>query len=131
LTGLARRVVLGGPVAIAAGVLSGLFGGLVGNQGGIRAAALLRLNLSGTALVATSTATGVLVDVARVPVYLASGWNDLAPFWPLIGLLIVGVLIGTVLGAPVLRRMPDQTFKRLLAVLLVALGLLLILGIGS
>jgi uncharacterized membrane protein YfcA len=131
LTGLGRRLVLGGWAAMLAGVLSGLFGGLVGNQGGIRAAALLRLNLSGAALVATSTAVGVLVDLARVPVYLVTGWDELAPYWPLVALLTIGVLAGTVVGAPILRRLPELAFRRLLAVLLIGLGMLLIAGVGS
>ena len=131
LTGLAGRIVLGGRLATIAGAASGLFGGLVGNQGGIRSAALLRLGLAGPALVATSTATGVLVDLARVPVYLATGGPELADHWPLIAMLAVGVLIGTILGAPILRRLPERQFRRLLSVLLIGLGLLLLAGVGS
>ena len=131
LSGIGRRMVLGGPVAIGAGGLSGLFGGLVGNQGGIRSAALLRFNLSGPALVATSTATGVLVDLARVPVYVATGWSDLAAHWPLVLMLAAGVLVGTVVGAPVLRRLQQPRFRQLLALLLIGLGVLLISGLGG
>jgi uncharacterized membrane protein YfcA len=131
LSGIGRRVVLGGPAAIGAGGVSGLFGGLVGNQGGIRSAALLRFNLSGPALVATSTATGVLVDLARVPVYLATGWSDIVANWPLVVMLTVGVIAGTVLGAPILRRLPQQRFRQLLALLLIGLGLLLVGGVGA
>lgn len=131
LLALAPRLLPGGWVATAAGALSGVFGGLVGNQGGIRAAALLRFDLSGRALVATSTATGVVVDLARVPVYLATGLEDLVASWPLVALLTVGVLFGTVVGAPVLRRLPETTFRRLLAVLLIGLGILLIVGIRT
>jgi len=131
LTGIGRQVVLGGPLAVGAGGLSGLFGGLVGNQGGIRSAALLRFNLSGPALVATSTATGMLVDLARIPVYVATGWSDLVAYWPLVALLAVGALAGTVIGAPVVCRLPQQRFRQLLAVLLIGLGLLLVTGLGS
>jgi len=130
LTGLLRRVVFGGWLATAAGALSGLFGGLVGNQGGIRSAALLRFNLSGPALVATATATGVMVDLARVPVYLLTGWQEMLAYWPLIAALALAVLAGTVFGAPVLRRLPAARFRQLLAVLLIALGLLLVAGVA-
>lgn len=130
LTGFARRIVLGGRMALAAGALSGVFGGLVGNQGGIRSAALLRFEISGRALVATSTATGLLVDLARVPVYVATSWQDMLDQWPTVVLLTVGVLVGTLVGAPVLRRLPERQFRRLLALLLIALGVLLIFGIG-
>src|SRR5687768_16133793 len=70
LTGLAERMRFRGPAAWIAGGVSGLLGGLVGNQGGIRSAALLGLDLQKTAFVATTTAVGLIVDGARVPVYL-------------------------------------------------------------
>jgi len=38
LTGLTRRMRFSGPLAWAAGTISGLLGGLVGNHGGIRSA---------------------------------------------------------------------------------------------
>src|SRR5437899_12396609 len=53
-----------------AGGVSGGFGGLVGNQGGIRSAAMLGLNVPRDAFVATATAIALMVDVARVPVYV-------------------------------------------------------------
>lgn len=129
LGGLGRRLVLGGRPAVAAGVLSGVFGGLVGSQGGIRSAALLRFNIAGPALVATSTATGLLVDLARVPVYLATTGAELLASWPTVVLLSGGVLVGTIVGAPILRRLPGRHFRRLLALLLIGLGVLLIVDI--
>ena len=52
------------------GLLSGLFGGLAGNQGGLRAAAMLSLSLSPVRYVATATATAMLVDIVRTPIYV-------------------------------------------------------------
>ena len=46
MTGMARRMRFHGAVAWVAGAASGLLGGLVGNQGGIRSAALLGFDLS-------------------------------------------------------------------------------------
>ena len=48
-----------------------------------------------------------------------------------LSVLSVGVLVGTVLGAPVLRRIPETDFRRLLAALLVVLGLGVIVGAGA
>jgi len=129
LSGLGRRLIVGGRLAVGAGVLSGVFGGLVGNQGGIRSAALLRFNISGPALVATSTASGLLVDLARVPVYLVTTGGELLANWPIVLLLSAGVLVGTFAGAPILRRLPERHFRRLLALLLIGLGVLLSVGI--
>lgn len=130
LSDLARRLRFPGRWAIAAAALSGLFGGLVGNQGGIRSAALLRFPLTRQALVATATASGLLVDAARVPVYLVSGGAELLPMWPTVLALTGAVLLGTILGTPVLRRLPEAWFRRILAVLLVVLGIALVAGIG-
>src|SRR5512132_396744 len=72
LSGLARRMKFGGVVAWIAGALSGFLGGLVGNQGGIRSAALLGFDVDKRAFVATATAIGIVVDTARMPVYVAT-----------------------------------------------------------
>ncbi len=131
LTGFLRHVQLGGRMALGAGLLSGIFGGLVGNQGGIRSAALLRFDVSGQTLVATATATALLVDLARMPVYLVTTGVEVVEQWPIVVLLTVGVVVGTVAGAPILKRLPDPVFRRLLAVLLIVLGIALVLGIGG
>jgi uncharacterized protein len=128
LLGLARRFRVRTPHAIAGGALSGLFGGLVGNQGGIRSAALLRFDLSPRALIATATASALLVDIARVPVYVVSNGDDLLDGWVLVTFLAVGVVVGTLIGAPVLGRIPERVFRRVLAVLLIGLGASLIGG---
>ena len=72
LTGLSRRMRFHGPIAWIAGALSGVLGGLVGNQGGIRSAALLGIDLPKRSFVATATAAGLIVDGPRMPVYLAT-----------------------------------------------------------
>jgi uncharacterized membrane protein YfcA len=130
LSGLARRLRFQGRWAIAAGALSGLFGGLVGNQGGIRAAALLGFPLNREALVATATATALLVDLARIPIYVATVGPAILGMWPTALAMTVGALLGTVLGTPVLRRLPEAWFRRMLAGLLVVVGLALVAGIG-
>jgi len=78
LTGFARRMRFGGPVAWIAGAVSGVFGGLVGNQGGVRSAALLGFDLERQAFVATATAIGLVVDAARMPVYFATELGAIA-----------------------------------------------------
>jgi uncharacterized membrane protein YfcA len=131
LLGLLRRFRVCGVLSIVGGALSGLFGGLVGNQGGIRSAALLRFDLDPRALIATATASALLVDVARVPVYLVSNFDDLRDAWLLTIVLAIGVVVGTVVGAPILRRIPDPLFRRVLSLLLIGLGVALILAIGA
>jgi hypothetical protein len=130
LSGLGPRLRMPPGWAIVAGVASGAFGGLVGNQGGIRSAALLRFELGPRALVATATASAILVDAARLPVYLATSGAQMLERWPTIVLLTAGVVIGTLIGAPLLRRLPEPVFRRALALLLIGLGIALVAGLG-
>lgn len=123
LSGLSRRMRFHGFVAWIAGALSGLFGGLVGNQGGIRSAALLGFDIDSRAFVATATGTGLIVDVARMPVYFVTQPRALATIWPIIAIATAGTLIGTLVGVRVLGAIPERVFRRIVAVLLLALGL--------
>lgn len=127
LTGLNRRMHFGGRTAWIAGALSGAFGGYVGNQGGIRAAALMAFDLSPKAFVATATAVGLVVDLARMPVYLASEGTELAAFWRPIAIATAGVLAGTWGGRRVLERIPPRVFQPLVSALILALGIVMLL----
>jgi hypothetical protein len=104
------------------GILSGLFGGLVGNQGGIRAAALLGFQLPPREIVATATASALLVDAARVPIYFMTSATVIRDAVPLLTVITVGATAGTFAGVPVLGRIPEPTYRTLLGVLLLALG---------
>ncbi len=122
LTGWIRRVRWGQAAAWVAGALSGALGGLVGNQGGIRSAAMLGFHVPQESFVATATAIGLFVDGARLPVYLATQWHDIVRVWPLIVACTIGVVIGTAIGTPILQRLPPQLFRRILSILLIVLG---------
>lgn len=123
LSGLSKRLRLHGPVALLGGALSGLLGGLVGNQGGIRSAALLGFDLPKRAFVATATATGLIVDLARLPVYLWTEGSSIAAIWPLTAIATAGVILGTLFGGRLLARVPDTWFRPIVAIILAALGI--------
>lgn len=106
-----------------AGLISGAFGGLVGNQGGIRSAALMGFNLSKTEFVATATGIGLLVDGARMPVYFYHRSADLIENWLPILVGTVGVLAGTWLGKLVLHKIPESVFKRVVCAIILLLGI--------
>jgi uncharacterized protein len=123
LTGFAQRMRFSGRrSALVGGALSGLLGGLVGNQGGIRAAALLGFDVERQAFIATATAVALIVDGARIPVYLVTQGADIAAQWPLIAALASGAVLGTLLGERTLRRMSESVFRRVVGVLLLLLG---------
>lgn len=121
-TGLAGRMRFTGPLAWIAGSFSGLLGGLVGNQGGIRSAALLGFKMSKETFVATATAIGLVVDAARMPVYLVLEGPVLWQIWPAILLATAGVVAGTLLGGRLLATIPETGFRRLVAAILTGLG---------
>lgn len=126
--GLAGRVHLSRNGALAAGAISSLFGGLVGNQGGIRSAAMLALRLKRDAFVATATAIALVVDSARMPVYFVSAGARLVAEWPIILLSTAGVVVGTLAGRRVLERIPERRFRILVASLLALLGAYMVLS---
>jgi len=123
LTGFSQRVKFEGRAAWAAGAVSGFLGGLVGNQGGLRSGAMLGLDVSRHAFVATATATGLIVDLTRMPVYAASQHERLAQILPVLGIACVGVLLGTVFGVRILTKVSERVFRTVVAALLFTLGL--------
>ena len=130
-TGWMQKVRWGRRAAWIAGALSGAFGGLVGNQGSIRSAAMLGFAVPKESFVATATAIGLFVDGARLPVYLVTQWREILDIWPLLVAATVGVVLGTALGTPVLKRIPQHVFHRVMAVLLLALGIYMMVSGGQ
>jgi uncharacterized protein len=117
------------PNRTAAGVFgfaSGLFGGVAGNQGGLRAAALFAFPLAPAAFVATSTAAGLFVDAARMPIYVSRAGESLLPLAAPIAVASVGVLIGTALGERVLLGLSAERFRKIVSALIGLLGLWLL-----
>jgi uncharacterized membrane protein YfcA len=131
LTGWMRQVNWGRTAAWGAGALSGALGGLVGNQGGIRSAAMLGFHVPKESFVATATAIGLFVDGARLPVYLIGEWRGIAAVWPLVLVATGGVVLGTAIGTPILKRLPSEVFRRLLSMLLIALGVYMLITGGQ
>lgn len=128
VTGFAKRWRLRGGLAWLGGALSGFFGGLVGNQGGIRTAAMLGFEVDKRQFVATTTAVALLIDLARVPVYVTVDRVALVRMWPIVTLAAAGVIAGTFLGETLLARVPDTKFRFVIGVLLLALGVSFVVG---
>ena len=130
LTGLASRIRFGRRSAWVAGGLSGAFGGLVGNQGGIRSAAMLAFDVPKESFIATATAIGLAVDIARMPVYAATQAHQIATVWTIIVMAVAGVVAGTLLGQPLLRSIPESKFRRVVSLLIMALGVSMLIHPG-
>lgn len=126
VTGLAQKLHFTGWRAWLAGAASGFLGGLVGNQGGLRSGAMLGFDVSKEAFIATATATGLLVDAARLPVYLVMQGDDILRVWPLVAVATLGTLLGTVAGASLLRKVPEALYRRVVSVIILALGVFML-----
>jgi uncharacterized protein len=131
LTGISRKMRFGRKAAWLGGAVSGLLGGLVGNQGGIRSAALLGFNLEAKTFVATATAIALVVDGARMPVYFFTSPATVERLGLWIVVMVVGGAIGTIAGGRVLARIPEMYFRRLVSLLVLALGLVMLSGIAK
>ncbi len=109
------------------GLLSGFFGGLVGMQGALRSAFLVKAGLSKEAYVATGAAIAFLIDVARLSVYARLIQERHAEFdYPLLSVAVVSAFLGATLGNRYLQKMTMAGIQGLVAVflLLVSLGLI-------
>jgi uncharacterized protein len=123
ITGWSERWKAAGPLVWILGALSGFFGGVVGNQGGLRAAALSGFGLKPTAFVATSTVIGVMIDLVRTPIYLHRAGGELVPIWPLVAVAVVGVLAGTLVGERLLLGLSRGRFRQIVSIAVGLLGL--------
>ena len=67
------------------GLLTGLSGGLTGQQGALRSMFLFKSGLAPASYIATGTMVAILIDLARLPIYAASfsqqalPWSDRVP----------------------------------------------------
>ena len=129
--GLARkniRIKFGRRGAWTGGFASGMLGGLIGNQGGLRAAAMLALGVPKETFVATAVAIALVVDGARMPVYAFSSGRALLPLWPVVLTASVGVMVGTFFGKTIFGKIDEIVFRRIVSGLLVALGIAIIVS---
>ena len=124
---ISERLRLGKLSASVVGFASGFFGGLVGEQGGIRSVALLSFDIEKEAFIATATATGLIIDIVRMPVYFITGFGQVSQFLLIIVLSSTAVIGGTLAGNSILKRIPQELFKRLISFLILLLGIFLLL----
>lgn len=119
---------------VVGGALSGFFGGLSGQQGALRSAVLIRQGLSKEAYIATGVVIACVVDVARLVVYAPTHARAFAAdgshrLWVVLALAVAAAAVGTILGSLLLRKVTLRAVQRLVAVLLLVVGVGLISGL--
>jgi uncharacterized membrane protein YfcA len=127
ITGLTEKIHFKGIVAWILGGISGIFGGLVGNQGTIRSSVLLGFEIDKDQFVATATGIALMVDIARLPVYLATWWEEVTFIWQSIIIMTAGVVAGTFLGRRLLEIIPETIFKKAVSTIILIIGILILI----
>jgi uncharacterized membrane protein YfcA len=124
-----KRIQLRGRHWVAGGLLSGFFGGISGQQGALRSLFLVHGGLSKEGYIATGTAIAVLVDLARIPVYLKQGFLPVEGSYPALLTAVLAAFGGALLGKFLLKKMTLAFLHRFVLTLLVALGLSIAAGL--
>ena len=116
-------------IDIAGGFLSGLIGGLIGNQGAIRSLYLLNYKLEKQELIVSAALIAVVIDLTRIPVYTYANYRYLTDNFLLLALVILASIAGTLVGSRILPQVSSELFKRIILVAVLLLGILMLLGL--
>lgn len=113
------------------GVLSGFFGGLSGNQGALRSAFLMRLNLSKEAFIGTGVAVACMVDISRLTLYSRQLFfnPEVHLNHALLAAATVCAFTGAYFGNKILKKITLSSVQLIVALMLIVFSLLLGLGI--
>ena len=113
------------------GILSGFFGGLSGNQGALRAAFLIRSNLSPQTYIATGVVIACMIDIARLSVYTTTDIQNLHNKldYTLLTLATLSAFTGAYFGNKLLKKVTIKRLQNLVAILLIIFAVLLIIGV--
>ncbi len=113
------------------GVLSGFFGGLSGNQGALRSAFLMRLNLSKEAFIGTGVAVACMVDISRLTLYSRQLFfnPEVQLNYALLAAATLCAFAGAYFGNKILKKITLSSVQLIVAIMLIVFSLLLGLGI--
>jgi len=118
------------------GALSGFFGGLSGHQGALRSAFLTKAGLTKEAFIGTGVVITCAVDLTRLGVYsgtlgrsLEGPGTEWARLGPLLAIACVAALVGSLVGARLVRKVTIDAVRTIVGIGLILLGLALGTGV--
>lgn len=108
--------------SIIGGSFSGFLSGFLGTGGAVRGLTMAAFNLEKSVFIATSAFIDFAIDATRTVVYYQNGYihkHDLVyvPY-----LLVIG-LVGTYIGKLILKKIPQDKFKKISLILVLIIGL--------
>jgi uncharacterized membrane protein YfcA len=109
------------------GSLAGFLAGFIGTGGAIRGLVLTSFNLERNLFVGTSAAIDFGVDLSRTIIYLDNQYLEKS-MWIYIPALILASILGSYLGKIILVKISQESFRKILLILVFVMGILLIAG---
>ena len=121
------KIPAGNIMAVSGGALSGFFAGMFGIGGAIRSAFLSAFDLPKAVYIATAGAIGLLVDSTRIVTYFAGGATLPRDLWFGLLVFIPVSFVGAQLAKRIIDKIPQDRFRMVVAIFLLAIGARLIL----
>jgi len=121
------KVSAGVGTAISGGALSGFFAGMFGIGGAIRSMFLSAFDLSKAVYIATAGAIGLMVDATRIIAYVTGGAMLAQELWWGLLVFVPASFVGATIAKKIVDKIPQEKFRKVIAVFLFAIGLKLIL----
>lgn len=116
--------------AILSGGVAGFLAGFMGTGGAIRGMSLVAFDLGKSAFVGTSAAIDFGVDLSRMLIYFQNGFFETS-YLIYIPLLFIASFLGSYLGKQLLHRISQESFKKLVLLLLLAIGIAMLVKLNS
>ncbi|MFN8699128.1 MAG: sulfite exporter TauE/SafE family protein [Flavobacteriales bacterium] len=113
--------------AIAGGSLAGFAAGFLGTGGAIRGMTMAAFDMPMDVFVGTSAAIDLGVDFTRMLIYAGHGFMEDA-LWSYVVILFIASWAGTWIGKLILDKMTQEQFKRVVLLLILAIGLTTLAG---
>jgi uncharacterized membrane protein YfcA len=113
--------------AIAGGSLAGFAAGFLGTGGAIRGMTMAAFDMPMDVFVGTSAAIDLGVDFTRMLIYAGHGFMEDA-LWSYVVILFIASWAGTWIGKLILNKMTQEQFKRVVLLLILAIGLTTLAG---
>ena len=110
---------------IIGGSISGFLQGLMGIGGPLRGAFLISYGLEKYKYIATLAAIAVAIDMTRIPIYLANNLLEPQYYYYIVPLIIIGI-VGSYTGKKIVKRIPQNVFKKIVLIAIAITSLLLI-----
>ncbi|MES2838012.1 MAG: sulfite exporter TauE/SafE family protein [Bacteroidota bacterium] len=115
---------------VAGGLISGFFGGLSGNQGALRSAFLIKLNLEKKVYIATGVVIACIVDLTRLPVYFKNLSDDIMQNnLTLLVSCTLCAFVGAYVGNKLITKITIKTIQTIVSILLIIIAVSLAFGL--